>query len=79
MRTRPAKITLEQVTVAFGERLVVQDVSIVLQEHDLLCIVGTSGSGKTPCSVPSPVCCPCTVAVSSSTAIRSRVPRRGRP
>jgi len=41
------KIVLDHVTVAFGERLVVQDVSVVLQEHDLLCIVGTSGSGKT--------------------------------
>jgi NitT/TauT family transport system ATP-binding protein len=40
------KIVLDHVTVAFGERIVVQDVSVVLQEHDLLCIVGTSGSGK---------------------------------
>lgn len=47
MRAHPAKITLDQVTVAFGERIVVQDVSLVLHEHDLFCIVGASGSGKT--------------------------------
>ena len=47
MNAQPPKITLDQVTVAFGNRIVVQDVSVVLQEHDLLCIVGTSGSGKT--------------------------------
>jgi NitT/TauT family transport system ATP-binding protein len=47
MSARPAKIMLDHITVAFGARVVVQDVSIVLQEHDLLCIVGTSGSGKT--------------------------------
>jgi NitT/TauT family transport system ATP-binding protein len=48
MSAQPPKITLDQVTVAFGNRIVVQDVSVELQEHDLLCIVGTSGSGKTP-------------------------------
>lgn len=47
MRAHPAKIILDQVSIAFGERMVVQDVSVMLQEHDLLCIVGTSGSGKT--------------------------------
>ena len=41
------KIVLDHVTIAFGERMVVQDVSLALQEHDLLCIVGTSGCGKT--------------------------------
>jgi NitT/TauT family transport system ATP-binding protein len=47
MSSRAPKIVLDQVSVAFGERIVVQDVSLSLQEHDLLCIVGTSGSGKT--------------------------------
>jgi NitT/TauT family transport system ATP-binding protein len=47
MSAPPAKIVLDQVSIAFGTRLVVQDVSMVLHEHDLLCIVGTSGSGKT--------------------------------
>jgi NitT/TauT family transport system ATP-binding protein len=41
------KILLERVAIAFGKRLVVQDISLALQEHDLLCIVGSSGCGKT--------------------------------
>ena len=47
MSSRTRKIVLDRVSVAFGERIVVQDVSLSLQEHDLLCIFGTSGSGKT--------------------------------
>ncbi|MBW4631320.1 MAG: ABC transporter ATP-binding protein [Iphinoe sp. HA4291-MV1] len=41
------KILLEHVAIAFGKRPVVQDISLALQEHDLLCIVGPSGCGKT--------------------------------
>jgi NitT/TauT family transport system ATP-binding protein len=41
------KIVLDQVALAFGERTVLRDVSLTVQEHDLLCIVGTSGCGKT--------------------------------
>lgn len=41
------KILLNQVAIAFGKRLVVQDISLALQEHNLLCIVGASGCGKT--------------------------------
>jgi NitT/TauT family transport system ATP-binding protein len=47
MSARTAKILLDQVALAFGERIVLQGVSLTLYEHDLLCIVGTSGSGKT--------------------------------
>jgi NitT/TauT family transport system ATP-binding protein len=47
MSSPTAKIILDQVALAFGERLVLQGVSLALYEHDLLCIVGTSGSGKT--------------------------------
>jgi NitT/TauT family transport system ATP-binding protein len=47
MHSRAPKIVLDQVSIAFGERLVVQGVSLALQEHDLICVVGTSGSGKT--------------------------------
>jgi NitT/TauT family transport system ATP-binding protein len=47
MSSRPAKIVLDQVALAFGERMVLQGVSLTLYEHDLVCIVGTSGSGKT--------------------------------
>jgi NitT/TauT family transport system ATP-binding protein len=41
------KIVLDQVALAFGERMVLRDVSLTVQEHDLVCIVGTSGCGKT--------------------------------
>lgn len=41
------KILLEDVTISFGKRFVVQDISFALQEHELLCIVGRSGCGKT--------------------------------
>ncbi|ARV61496.1 hypothetical protein BZZ01_25240 [Nostocales cyanobacterium HT-58-2] len=47
MSSRGPKILLENVAIAFGKRLVVQDISLALQEHDLLCIVGPSGCGKT--------------------------------
>jgi NitT/TauT family transport system ATP-binding protein len=47
MSSRTTKILLDQVALAFGERIVLQGVSLALYEHDLLCIVGTSGSGKT--------------------------------
>jgi NitT/TauT family transport system ATP-binding protein len=47
MSARTPKIVLDQVALAFGERLVLQGVSLTLYEHDLLCIVGASGSGKT--------------------------------
>lgn len=47
MSSRTAKILLDQIALAFGERIILQGVSLTLYEHDLLCIVGTSGSGKT--------------------------------
>ena len=47
MSSRTAKILLDQVALAFGERIVLQGVSLTVDEHDLLCIIGTSGCGKT--------------------------------
>jgi NitT/TauT family transport system ATP-binding protein len=47
MSSRAPKIILDQVALAFSERIVLQGVSLTLDEHDLLCIVGASGSGKT--------------------------------
>src|SRR5688500_15544135 len=47
MSSGAPKIVLDQVALAFGERMVVRDVSLTVQEHDLLCIVGTSGCGIT--------------------------------
>jgi NitT/TauT family transport system ATP-binding protein len=41
------EISLENVSMAFGDHVVVEDVSLGVKEHELLCIVGTSGGGKT--------------------------------
>ncbi len=42
-----SKIALDNVSMAFGDNVVVQEVSLEVKEHELLCIVGTSGGGKT--------------------------------
>jgi NitT/TauT family transport system ATP-binding protein len=42
-----AKITLDGVSMAFGEKVVAEDVDLAVAEHELVCIVGTSGGGKT--------------------------------
>ena len=41
------KFQVEGVTMAFGEKVVLQETSLELREHELLSIVGTSGGGKT--------------------------------
>jgi NitT/TauT family transport system ATP-binding protein len=41
------KITLDQVTMAFGDKVVTEDVDLEVHEHELVCVVGTSGGGKT--------------------------------
>jgi NitT/TauT family transport system ATP-binding protein len=41
------KVRLEEVTMGFGDSVVAEDVSLEVREHELLCIVGTSGGGKT--------------------------------
>src|SRR3712207_3679137 len=47
MNSRDPKISLEDVSMAFGDRVVVEEVSLEVREHEVLCIVGTSGGGKT--------------------------------
>ena len=42
-----AKIGLHGVTMAFGESVVTERIDLQVQQHQLLCIVGTSGGGKT--------------------------------
>jgi NitT/TauT family transport system ATP-binding protein len=42
-----AKIAVDDVSMAFGDNVVVEQVSLEVKEHELLCIVGTSGGGKT--------------------------------
>jgi NitT/TauT family transport system ATP-binding protein len=45
-RDRP-RITVENVSMAFGDIKVVDDASLSIRDHELLVIVGTSGGGKT--------------------------------
>ena len=45
--TQNAKIALDDVSMAFGDNVVVEEVSLEVKKHELLCIVGTSGGGKT--------------------------------
>jgi NitT/TauT family transport system ATP-binding protein len=47
MSERALKIEIDHVTMAFGETEVVHDTSLGVAEHELVCVVGTSGGGKT--------------------------------
>jgi NitT/TauT family transport system ATP-binding protein len=47
MSERAPKIQIDHVTMAFGETEVVHDTSLEVAEHELVCVVGTSGGGKT--------------------------------
>jgi NitT/TauT family transport system ATP-binding protein len=47
MNERAPKIEIDHVTMAFGETEVVHDSSLAVAEHELVCVVGTSGGGKT--------------------------------
>jgi NitT/TauT family transport system ATP-binding protein len=47
MNSQDPKISLEDVSMAFGDHVVVEEVSLEVREHEVLCIVGTSGGGKT--------------------------------
>jgi NitT/TauT family transport system ATP-binding protein len=42
-----AKIAIDHVTMAFDGTPVVRDASLDVGEHELVCVVGTSGGGKT--------------------------------
>jgi polar amino acid transport system ATP-binding protein len=41
-----AKLHVDHVTKAFGPRVVLDDVSLSVAEHDVVCLIGASGSGK---------------------------------
>ena len=44
--TRPSLLTLEEITIAIGDRPLVENVRFSLQQGEILVIVGESGSGK---------------------------------
>jgi NitT/TauT family transport system ATP-binding protein len=41
------KVSLDDVTMAFGDSVVSEDLHLDVEQHELVCIVGTSGGGKT--------------------------------
>jgi len=45
MSTKPM-ITLENISKSFGDRLVLDDISLSVGEHEILAIIGPSGCGK---------------------------------
>lgn len=40
------RITIDRVTKYFGEKLVLDDVSLGVANHEVVCLIGASGSGK---------------------------------
>lgn len=44
--SRPAAVELAEVTLRYGDRIALDDVSVVLPERGLVALVGESGSGK---------------------------------
>lgn len=41
------KLTIRNISKSFGEKEVLKDVSVVLKENELVCLLGVSGAGKT--------------------------------
>lgn len=40
------RVEVDHVTKYYGEQLVLDDVSLAVQEHEVVCLIGASGSGK---------------------------------
>lgn len=40
------RVAIERLTKYYGENLVLDDVSLAVQEHEVVCLIGASGSGK---------------------------------
>ncbi len=43
----PTHLVLDGVSVTLGDSLILDDVSLTVSEHEFLCVIGTSGGGKT--------------------------------
>lgn len=41
------KLTIRNISKSYGEKEVLKDVSVVLKENELVCLLGVSGAGKT--------------------------------
>ena len=44
--TTPPKVEIRNVRKSFGSKLVLDDVSLQVGSHDVVCLIGASGSGK---------------------------------
>jgi ABC-type nitrate/sulfonate/bicarbonate transport system ATPase subunit len=44
---RESLVTIEGVTVRYGERIVLEDVNFAVDEGEFICVIGRSGCGKT--------------------------------
>ncbi|MFW5693740.1 MAG: amino acid ABC transporter ATP-binding protein [Alkalispirochaeta sp.] len=40
------RVTVDRVTKYYGDKLVLDDVSVSVREHEVVCLIGASGSGK---------------------------------
>ena len=40
-------ITLHQVRFGYGDNIVIDNLSLTIEEQDFICIVGSNGAGKT--------------------------------
>ncbi|MFW5827734.1 MAG: amino acid ABC transporter ATP-binding protein [Alkalispirochaeta sp.] len=40
------RVTVDRVTKYYGDKLVLDDVSLSVREHEVVCLIGASGSGK---------------------------------
>lgn len=40
------RVTVDRVTKYYGDKLVLDDVSLSVQDHEVVCLIGASGSGK---------------------------------
>jgi NitT/TauT family transport system ATP-binding protein len=41
------RLALDSVSVKFGNSIILQDLSLAVAEHEFVCVIGTSGGGKT--------------------------------
>jgi NitT/TauT family transport system ATP-binding protein len=41
------RLVLDSVSVQFGNSIILQDLSLAVAEHEFVCLIGTSGGGKT--------------------------------
>jgi ABC-type sugar transport system ATPase subunit len=40
------RVTIDRVTKYYGSNLVLDDISLSVEDHEVVCLIGASGSGK---------------------------------